>query len=96
LIALTSIGVTAIMAGICVGISIIVLILAAKLPLLSVIPSAVYGYATTAALFLLGAAAYGEGAGGIFKVAAAVVISLIVGNILGYVSEKVTGAVVKS
>jgi hypothetical protein len=96
LIALTSIGVTAIMAGICVGISIIVLILAAKLPLLSAIPSAVYGYATTAALFLLGAAAYGEGASGIIKVAAAVVISLIVGNILGYVSEKVTGAVVTS
>lgn len=75
---------------------IVVLILAAKLPLLSAIPSAVYGYATTAALFLLGAAAYGEGPSGISKVAAAVVISLIIGNGLGYVSEKVTSAVVKS
>jgi hypothetical protein len=84
------------MAGICVGISIVVLILAAKLPLLSAIPSAVYGYATTAALFLLGAAAYGEGIGAITKVAAAVAISLIIGNILGYVSEKVAGAVVKA
>jgi hypothetical protein len=46
--------------------------------------------------FLLGAATCGEGAGGIVKLAAAVVISLIIGNILGYVSEKVTGAVVKS
>jgi hypothetical protein len=96
LIALTSIGVTAIMAGVCVGISIVVLILAAKLPLLGAIPSAVYGYATTAALFLLGAAAYGEGTSGIIKVAAAAVISLIVGNVLGYVSEKVAGAVVKT
>ncbi|TPK72115.1 DUF1097 domain-containing protein [Mesorhizobium sp. B2-4-15] len=96
LIALTSIGVTASMAGICVGVSIVVLILAARLPLLSAIPSAVYGYATTAGLFLLGAAAYGEGASGIVKVAAAVVISLIIGNILGYASEKVTGALVRS
>ncbi|TIX99974.1 MAG: DUF1097 domain-containing protein, partial [Mesorhizobium sp.] len=96
LIALTSIGVTALTAGICVGASIVVLILAAKLPLLSAIPSAVYGYATTAALFLLGAAAYGEGPSGISKVAAAVVISLIIGNSLGYLSEKVTSAVVKS
>ncbi|RVB80447.1 MULTISPECIES: DUF1097 domain-containing protein [unclassified Mesorhizobium] len=43
LIALTSIGVTALTAGICVGVSIVILILAAKLPLLSAIPSAVYG-----------------------------------------------------
>lgn len=42
------------------------------------------------------AAAYGEGVGAITKVAAAVVISLIIGNILGYLSEKVTGAVVKA
>jgi len=76
--------------------SIIVLILAAKLPFLSAIPSAVYGYAATAALFLLGAAAYGEGPAGIVKVAAAVVVSLIIGNTLGYASEKVTGAVVKT
>ncbi|TIX76501.1 MAG: DUF1097 domain-containing protein, partial [Mesorhizobium sp.] len=96
LIALTSIGVTALTAGICVGASIVVLILAAKLPLLSAIPSAVYRYATTAALFLLGAAAYGEGPSGISKVAAAVVISLIIGNSLGYLSEKLTSAVVKN
>ena len=96
LIVLTSIGVSAIVAGLCVGVSIVVLILGAKLRLLGAIPSAVYGYATTAALFLLGAAAYGEGPFGIVKVAVAVVVSLIVGNILGYVSEKVTGAVVKA
>ena len=51
LIALTSIGVTALMAGICVGLSIVVLILAAKAPLFSAIPASVYGYASTAALF---------------------------------------------
>ena len=96
LIALTSIGVTAITAGICVGISIVVLVLGAKMPALSAIPSTVYGYASTAALFLLGAAAYGEGAGGIVKVGVAIAVSLIVGNILGYISEKIVGSVVRA
>jgi Protein of unknown function (DUF1097) len=96
LIALISMGVTALNAGICVGVSIVVLILAAKAPMLSAIPASVYGYASTAALFLLGAAGYGEGAGGIIKVGAAVAVSMIIGNILGYISEKIVGAVVKS
>ncbi len=96
LIALTSVGVTAITAGICVGISIVVLVLGAKIPALSAIPSTVYGYASTAALFLLGAAAYGEGAGGIAKVGVAIAVSLIVGNILGYISEKIVGSVVRA
>ena len=96
LIALTSIGVTALMAGICVGISIVVLIMGAKIPAISAIPSAVYGYASTAALFLLGAATYGAGPGGIVKVGVAIAISLIAGNILGYISEKIVGAVVKA
>lgn len=96
LIALTSIGVTALMAGICVGISIVVLIMGAKIPAISAIPSSVYGYASTAALFLLGGTAYGEGPGGIVKVGVAIAISLIVGNILGYVSEKIVGSVVKA
>jgi Protein of unknown function (DUF1097) len=96
LVALTSIGVTAVMAGICVGISIVVLIMGAKISAISAIPSAVYGYASTAALFLLGAAAYGEGPGAIIKVGVAVAVSLIVGNILGFISEKIVGSVVKA
>jgi Protein of unknown function (DUF1097) len=95
-IALVSMGVTAVNAGICVGVSIVVLVLAAKAPMFAAIPASVYGYASTAALFLLGGAGYGEGAGGIVKVGAAVAVSMIIGNILGYVSEKVVGAVVKS
>jgi hypothetical protein len=96
LIALTSIGVSALVAGICVGLSIVVLILAAKHPLFSAIPAAVYGYASTAALFLLGGAAYGAGAGGIIKVGVAIALSLIIGNVLGYISEKIVGSIVKS
>src|SRR4029078_6829779 len=90
LIALTSIGVTAIIAGLCVGISIFFLLLAARLPFLSAIPSAVYGYAATAALFLLGAAAYGEGPAGIVKVAAAVGGSLIIRKPPGHTSAQGT------
>lgn len=96
LIALTSMGVSAMMAGICVGISIVVLILGAKVPAISAIPSAVYGYASTAALFLLGAATYGEGSVGIIKIGVAIAVSMIVGNLLGYISEKIVGSVVKA
>ncbi len=96
LIALITIGVSAVVAGICVGISIVVLILAAKVPLFAAIPSSVYGYASTAALFLLGSAAYGPDAAGIVKVGVAVAISMIIGNVLGYISEKIAGSLVKA
>jgi uncharacterized protein DUF1097 len=95
LIALTSIGVTPVVAGICVGVTVLIMILGAKAPILSAIPAAVYGYASTAALFLLGGTGYGEGAAGIVKVAVAIAVSMVVGNVLGYISEKVVGAVVK-
>jgi Protein of unknown function (DUF1097) len=96
LIVLLAMGVSAVTAGICVGVTVAILILGAKVPALSAIPAAVYGYASTAALFLLGAAAYGEGSGAVIKVAIAVAISMVIGNILGYISEKVAGSVVKS
>jgi len=96
LIVLLAMGVTAVTAGICVGVTVAILILGAKVPALSAIPAAVYGYAATAALFLHGAAAYGEGSGAVIKVAVAVAISMVIGNILGYVSEKIAGSVVKA
>ena len=96
LIVLLAMGVTAITAAICVGVTVAIMILGAKVPALSAIPAAVYGYASTAGLFLLGAAAYGEGSGAVVKVAIAVIISLVIGNILGYISEKIVGSIVKS
>lgn len=97
-------------AGLCVGISVVIMIMGAKVPALSAIPAAVYGYASTAALFLvgvLGAASanadpapyvsiYGGGNSAVMKAAAAVAISLIIGNVLGYISQKIAGALVKS
>lgn len=94
LIAALAMGITAVTAAICVGVTVVIMILGAKVPALAAIPAAVYGYASTAALFLLGAAAYGAGAGAVVKVAVAVAVSLVIGNVLGYISEKIAGAVV--
>lgn len=108
LIALLALGVTPLNAGICVGVTVVILILGAKIPALGAIPAGVYGYASTAGLFLLGVAGtasagaapyesvYGAGNGAVVKVAIAVIISLIIGNILGFISQKIAGAIVKS
>jgi len=98
-IALTSLGVSAINAGICVGITVAIMIFGAKVPLFGAIPSSVYGYASTAALFLLGhgfleSSPYGAGVGGIVMVGVAVSISMVIGAILGFISEKIAGALV--
>ncbi len=96
LIAAMAMGLTAITAAICVGVTVGIMILGAKIPALAAFPAAVYGYASTAALFLLDAPDYGDGTGTVLKVAVAVAISMIIGNVIGYVSEKIAGAVVKS
>ncbi len=96
LIAALAMGLTAVTAAICVGVTVAILILGAKVPALSAIPASVYGYAATAALFLHSAAAYGEGAGAVVKAALAVAISIVIGNVLGYISEKIAGSLVKA
>jgi len=93
-IALTSLGVSAVNAALCVGVTVLIMILGAHLPLFGAIPSSVYGYASTAALFLMGGAAYGEGAGGLVQLGLAIAVSMVVGNILGFISEKISGALV--
>lgn len=96
LIVLLAMGVSAVTAAICVGVTVAIMIFGAKVPALSAIPAAVYGYAATAGLFLLGAASYGEGSGAAIKAAVAIAISMVIGNVLGYISEKIAGSVVKS
>ncbi|MFZ2502264.1 MAG: DUF1097 domain-containing protein [Nocardioides sp.] len=75
--------------ALCVGIAIIVLIMGAKVPALGFIPGQVFGYAPTAGLFV--AAGYTGG-----KLLIAAIVSLIIGNVLGIISEKAAGAVAKS
>jgi hypothetical protein len=77
-----------------VGVSVVGMIMAAHMPALSAIPAAVYGYASTAALLLLGKVALAD-ATAVFTAAGMVVASMIVGNLFGYVSEKIAGAIAK-
>ncbi|MFK7995852.1 MAG: GFA family protein [Granulosicoccus sp.] len=71
------------------------MILGAHSSALAAIPSAVYGYAATAALFLMAGASYGEDVGGIVKVGSAAAVSMIIGNVLGYVSGEIAGVLSK-
>lgn len=96
LIALTALGVNAINAGLCVGVTVLVMIFAAKVPALAAIPSSVYGYAATAGLFLLAGAGYGEGPGGIVMVGVAIAVSMVLGNVLGLISEKIASSLVSN
>jgi uncharacterized protein DUF1097 len=84
-------------AGICVAIGVMVMILAANIPFLSAIPAAVYGFAATAAFALLTS-------NGLEMLlmpteqnpAVVVAISMIIGGILGYISEAIAGSLAKS
>ena len=90
-------------AGICVGVSVVILVLAANVPILSVIPASVYGYAAIAAFFLLHtfalAAVYkvpGVLAPGDALTAASmenplitIAVSTVVGSLFAYVSQKI-------
>jgi hypothetical protein len=78
-----------------VGLSVVVLVLGAHLPVLATIPAAVSGYASTAAFALLTGVAIAD-AGATLKAAAIVLISLVIGNVFGLVSEKAAGAMTRS
>ena len=65
------------------------------MPMLSTIPAGVYGYAATAAAVLMTANVLG-GDNAVFKTALLVVVSMILGNIFGYVSEKIASSLAKA
>ncbi len=87
-------------AGVWVAITVAVMILAAQVPILSAIPAAVYGYAATAAFFLMGqkwtppvdALDFALGTGPFTTI----VVSMVIGAVLGYISEKIAAAIVSS
>ena len=79
-------------AAIVVGISVVILVLGAKMPQLAAIPSSVYGYASVAAATLLiPKAADNLTQGTLDNPFVAVLLSMILGNIFGYVSEQLAG-----
>jgi hypothetical protein len=81
-------------APIAVGLGATVIVLSSKLSWLAAIPASVYGFASIAGLWLLGADTLAPNA----TVASALiptVISIVVGAAFGYVSEAVAGALTK-
>lgn len=88
LIAMPIVGMGAVGAGLCVGATVVAMILGAHVPLLSVIPAAVYGYASTAAFALMKSGAVADSAAITTSPFLNIVVSMIIGSLLGYVSEK--------
>ena len=78
-------------AGICVGIGVAVMVLLANIPLFASIPAQVYGFASVVALTLMGNGAGNLMTGSLANPVVVIILSMIVGAIFGYVSEKVAG-----
>lgn len=76
-------------APVAVGIGAAVLVLAAHIPLLSTIPSSVYGFASVAGLILLGKDMSPE------KAILPTILSIIIGAGFGWLSEYVAGKLTK-
>jgi hypothetical protein len=77
-------------AGISVAVTVIVLVLGANIPLFASIPSAVYGYACVAAYGLLaGKLATLTSASLVDNPLINIVVSMIIGSLLGWLSEKI-------
>ncbi|HEY6632297.1 MAG TPA: DUF1097 domain-containing protein [Rhizobiaceae bacterium] len=80
-------------AGVSVAITVIVLVLGANLPLFASIPSAVYGYACVAAYALLaGKLGTLTSASLVDNPLVNIVVSMIIGSLLGWLSEKIATA----
>jgi hypothetical protein len=83
-------------AGICVAVGVALMILGAKIPLFSAIPAQVYGYAATVAFTLLTNATDRLMLPSLENPAVIVALSLILGNVLVYISEEIAGSVAKA
>ena len=83
-------------AAVAVAITLFIMVMGAKVPILSSIPAAVYGYASTVALTLLGKDELANLGGSLHAVPAVnVAISMIIGAIFGYISQQLAGALSK-
>lgn len=93
LVLMPVVGMGAVGAAICVGVTVAIMILGAHLPMLSAIPAAVYGYASTAAFALLKSGAAATSADITTSPLLNIAASLAIGAVFGYVSEKIAKAV---
>ncbi len=78
-------------AAIAVGVTVAIMILAAQVPLLSAIPPAVYGFASTAAFALMKTGADATSTDITTSPLLNIVVSMIIGALFGFVSEKIAG-----
>lgn len=85
-----TVGGSVLMTSVIVAISVVVLVMGAHQALFSTIPAGVYGYASTAAFALLTGVAIGD-PNAMGQAAGVVLVSLIIGNAFGFVSEKAGG-----
>jgi Protein of unknown function (DUF1097) len=79
-------------AGICVAITVFILVMAANNFSLSDIPASVFGYATLVAYGLAGNKLDALTAASLANPLVNIVLSMIIGALFGYASEKVAGA----
>lgn len=90
LMAIGTVGGSVLVTSTIVAVSVVVLVMGAHQALLSTIPAGVYGYASTAAFALLTGVAIADPAA-MAQAAGMVFVSLVLGNVFGFVSEKAGG-----
>jgi len=83
-------------AGICVAVTVFILVIAAKNEMLSDIPAGVFGYATVVALALAGNKLGVLTAPSLENPLVSIVISIVIGAAFGYVSQRAATAVAKA
>jgi hypothetical protein len=81
-------------AGICVGIGVAAMCLLANIPTFASIPAQVYGFASTAGYALLTDKTGMVGAPSLANPVLIIIVSMVIGALLGYASEKVAGQLV--
>jgi hypothetical protein len=82
-------------AGIVVGATVLIMVLLAKVPAFATIPAMVYGYASVAAFALLTGKFDMLTAASFENALVAVIVSMVVGAVLGLISEKIGVAMAK-
>ena len=80
--------------AICVGIGVAAMVLLANVPVFSSIPAQVYGFASVVAYTLMKDAGGSLTAGSMENPVVVIVLSMIIGAVFGYVSEKIAGMLV--
>ena len=96
LILINKFGGGPVVAAACVGLTVAGFILGANIPLLAVIPAAVYGYSSTAAFALLKTGADPLSFDVVNSPLLNIGVSMIIGGFFGYLSERIVEAIGKS